>query len=42
MAEVMRASLAASSFDATMGNYLNLAIWCVIGYGGAIFILNKK
>ncbi|GEL76366.1 ABC transporter permease [Tenuibacillus multivorans] len=42
MAEVMRASLAASTFDATLGNYFNLFIWCVLGYGGAIFILNKK
>lgn len=42
MAEVMRASLAASTFTASLGNYINLFIWCVIGYGGAIFILNKK
>jgi ABC-2 type transport system permease protein len=42
MAEVMRASLAASTFDATIGNYINLLIWCVLGYGGAIYILNKK
>ncbi|WP_052345854.1 ABC transporter permease [Paucisalibacillus sp. EB02] len=42
MAEVMRASLAASTFDASMGNYINLLIWCVLGYGGAIFILNRK
>ncbi|WP_347834822.1 ABC transporter permease [Gracilibacillus sp. JCM 18860] len=42
MAEVMRASLAASTFDATMGNYINLMVWCILGYGGAIFILNRK
>lgn len=42
MAEVMRASLAASTFEATLGNYINLLIWCVLGYGGAIFILNRK
>lgn len=42
MAEVMRASLAASTFDATIGNYINLFIWCVLGFGGAIYILNKK
>ncbi|WP_249869563.1 ABC transporter permease [Oceanobacillus saliphilus] len=42
MAEVMRASLAASTFEATAGNYITLLIWCVLGYGGAIFILNKK
>ncbi|MEK3906623.1 ABC transporter permease [Oceanobacillus sp. FSL W7-1309] len=42
MAEVMRASLAASTFEATAGNYINLLIWCVLGYGGAIFILNRK
>ncbi|RDW15860.1 ABC transporter [Oceanobacillus arenosus] len=42
MAEVMRASLAASTFEASTWNYLNLFIWCILGYGGAIFILNKK
>ncbi|MUK88248.1 ABC transporter permease [Ornithinibacillus sp. L9] len=42
MAEVMRASLAASTFDASIGNYINLFIWCVLGYGGAVFILNKN
>lgn len=42
MAEVMRASLAASTFDATMGNYINLIVWCILGFGGAIFILNRK
>lgn len=42
MAEVMRASLAASTFDATMGNYINLMVWCILGFGGAIFILNRK
>jgi len=42
MAEVMRASLAASTFEATTGNYINLFVWCVLGFGGAIFILNRK
>ncbi|WP_018930725.1 ABC transporter permease [Gracilibacillus lacisalsi] len=42
MAEVMRASLAASTFDATMGNYINLMVWCILGFGGAVFILNRK
>lgn len=42
MAEVMRASLAASTFDATMGNYINLMVWCILGFGGAIYILNRK
>lgn len=42
MAEVMRASMAASAFEATMGNYINLAVWCVLGFGGAIYILNRK
>ncbi|WP_054948744.1 ABC transporter permease [Numidum massiliense] len=42
MAEVMRASLAASSFTAGIGDYINLTIWCVLGYGGAILILSKK
>ncbi|MFD1735024.1 ABC transporter permease [Bacillus salitolerans] len=42
MAEVMRASLASSNFDATLGNYMNLMVWCIVGYGGAIYILNKK
>ncbi|AXI09929.1 ABC transporter [Oceanobacillus zhaokaii] len=42
MAEVIRSSLAASTFTASTGNYINLIIWCILGYGGAIFILNKK
>ncbi|MFO1446261.1 ABC transporter permease [Bacillus sp. Bva_UNVM-123] len=42
MAEVMRASLAASTFTASAGNYINLLIWCIVGFGGAIVILNKK
>ncbi|KRG09438.1 ABC transporter [Virgibacillus soli] len=42
MAEIMRASLAASTFEATLANYINLLVWCVLGFGGAIFILNKK
>lgn len=42
MAEVMRASLASSTFDASVWNYINLSIWCVVGYGGAIYILNRK
>lgn len=42
MAEVMRASLANNTFTADWANYLNLTIWCIMGYGGAIIILNKK
>lgn len=36
---VMRTSLAASTFDALVRNYMNLSIWCVVGYGRAIYIL---
>src|SRR5690606_16764190 len=42
MAEIMRASLASSTFTADAGNYINLFIWCLLGYGGAIYILNKR
>ncbi|WP_164670467.1 ABC transporter permease [Virgibacillus doumboii] len=42
MAEVMRASLASSTFEATAGNYVNLMVWCILGFGGAIYILNRK
>ena len=42
MAQVMRSSFAATTFAAEPWNYANLAIWCVLGYGGAMFILNKK
>nr|WP_144924896.1 ABC transporter permease [Paenibacillus bovis] len=42
MAEIMRASLASSTFTADIGNYINLFIWCLLGYGGAIYILNKR
>ncbi|WP_042224145.1 ABC transporter permease [Oceanobacillus manasiensis] len=42
MAEIMRESMAASTFTADLGNYINLTIWGVVGFIGAIFILNKK
>lgn len=42
MAEIMRASLASSTFTASTGNYFNLFIWCILGFGGAIYILNKR
>ncbi|MCG7345847.1 ABC transporter permease [Sporosarcina sp. ACRSL] len=42
MAEIMRASLAASTFTANIGNYINLGIWCILGFGGAMYILNKR
>jgi ABC-2 type transport system permease protein len=41
MAEIMRAALADTAFSASTGNFVNVAIWCVVGYGGAIFILNR-
>lgn len=42
MSEIMRGSLAASTFAVGWIHYLNLAIWCLVGYGGAIYILNRK
>jgi len=42
MGEVMRASMAATTFAAGIEHYISLSIWLVIGFGGAIFILNKK
>lgn len=42
MSEIMRASLASSTFSASFGHYIILLIWCVLGYGGAVFILNRK
>jgi ABC-2 type transport system permease protein len=42
MAEVMRASMAASTFTATTGNYITLIVWCILGYGGAMYLLSKK
>lgn len=42
MAEIMRASMATSTFTASTGNYINLFVWCILGFGGAIYILNKK
>lgn len=42
MAEVMRASMAVSSFAADWWHYVNLSIWCILGYVGSIYILNKK
>lgn len=42
MAQVMRSSMASTTFTASIFSYLNLMVWCVLGFGGAIFILNKK
>ncbi len=42
MAEVVRASMAASTFTAEIWHYVVLIIWCIIGYGGSIAILNRK
>lgn len=42
MAEVMRASMAEGTFTADTQQYITLLIWGVLGYGGAIYILNKK
>ncbi len=42
IAEVIRASMASTTFVAEPWNYINLIIWCILGYGGAIAILNRK
>ncbi|WP_217587553.1 ABC transporter permease [Lentibacillus saliphilus] len=42
MSEIMRAALASSTFDVGLGHYVKLMIWCILGYGGAVFILNRK
>ncbi|RXZ78688.1 ABC transporter permease [Paenibacillaceae bacterium] len=42
MAEVTRASMASSSFTASAGSYMTLAIWCIAGYVGAMLILNSN
>ncbi len=42
MSQVMRASMASTTFTATPYNYVNLTIWCIIGYGWAISVLNRK
>ncbi|WDF02026.1 ABC transporter permease [Shouchella hunanensis] len=42
MAEVMRASMASNTFTADFIHYVILTIWGIIGFGGAILILNKK
>lgn len=42
MAEVMRASMAVSTFSVDFIHYIKLMIWAVVGFGGAIYILNKK
>lgn len=42
MSEVMRASLASSTFSASLNHYIILIIWCIIGFGGAALILNRK
>ncbi|XID93014.1 ABC transporter permease [Paenibacillaceae bacterium WGS1546] len=42
MSEIMRASLASSTFTASLWDYVLLLGWCVLGYGGATLILNRK
>lgn len=42
MAEIMRGSLASSVFSVNWIHFVTLSIWCLIGYGGAIYILNRK
>ncbi|TCP55920.1 ABC-2 type transport system permease protein [Tumebacillus sp. BK434] len=42
MAEVMRASMAENAFTAGTEHYITLIIWGILGYGGAILILNRK
>lgn len=42
MAEVLRSSMACTTFSVSSVHYIRLIIWCVIGYGGAIYVLNKK
>lgn len=42
MAEVMRDSLATSTFAASTGNYVNLAVWGIVSYCGTIALLNKR
>lgn len=42
MAEVVRASLAETTFTADGWHYFKLIIWSVLGFGSAIYILNKK
>lgn len=41
MAKVMRASMASTTFEVGIQEYVRLAIWCVIGYLGAVYALNK-
>ena len=42
MAQVMREAMANTTFTAEPICYVKLIIWCIAGYGGAIYILNKK
>lgn len=42
MAQIMRASLAVSSFDISALTIIKAVLWCVIGYSVSIRILNKK
>ncbi|MBY7142532.1 ABC transporter permease [Virgibacillus sp. NKC19-3] len=42
MAEVMRDALATSTFAASTGNYVNLAVWGIVGFCGTIVLINKK
>jgi len=42
MAQIMRASLAVSSFEVNSLTVIKAIVWCIVGYGTSIAILNKK
>lgn len=42
MAQIMRTSMASTTFATNSGEYIKLIIWCLAGYGSAIYVLNKK
>lgn len=42
MAQVMRNALAKSIFDVSIQNYVTLTVWAVLGFAGALYVLNTR
>jgi ABC-2 type transport system permease protein len=42
MGEVIRGSLASSTFPLAMGSFLLLAAWCAAGFGVAYLAMNRR
>lgn len=42
MAELIRGAFACTTFSISINHYIILIVWCIIGYGSAMYFLEKK